>query len=212
MRSAYRIPIAALGITILFGIGAAAQVHGQSQAMDTKPSNVGTGAHSHERCELHGGHVTMTKAHHFETVFAPDGVRIYMYSGAQDPLPMSRVSGTTTVKDKAGTSKEVKLTANVPKEGEPVVYFCTMYDSPPQMQPGKCPKCGMNLVPQTALFGATDLSKAAPGSVKAVVHLTGLDGEEKEVTFTQANVAEEEESKMPAPSSAAGQRNPPRHD
>ncbi len=146
----------------------------------------------------------MTEAHHFETVFAPDGIRIYMYSEGQNPLPMDKVSGTVTLKDKAGAAREVKLVANTPKKGEPVVYYCTMYDSTPQMTPGKCPVCGMNLVPQGGLFAAADLSKATPGSIKAVVQLTGLDGDEKKVTFTETNATKKVESKAPTGKTSTG--------
>jgi hypothetical protein len=209
MRSTYRILIPVLGVAMLFWTGvtkAAAQEH--SQSMGANSSKEEMGGHSHERCELHGGNVAMTKAHHVETVFAPDGIRIYMYSDEQNPLPMDKVSGTVTMKDKAGTAREVKLVANVPKKGEQVVYYCTMYDSAPQMTPGKCPVCGMNLVPQSGLFAAADLSKAAPGSVKAIVKLTGMDGDEKNVTFTETNITEKEESKTPAGKAPAGTQKP----
>jgi hypothetical protein len=213
MTTPYRILIPALGLALGLWAGAApAQAHENSGTMGAHSQTQRQGqahqgeaaGHSHERCELHGGSVAMTKAHHFETLFAPDGVRVYMYSEDQNPLPMDKVSGTVTVKEMAGAEHEVPLVANVPKEGEPVVYYCTMHDSAPQMTPGKCPNCGMKLVPQGGLFGAADLSKAKPGSIKAVVHLTGLDGEEKEVTFTETNIAEEHASpEKPAPSSSS---------
>ncbi len=151
--------------------------------------------HSHERCELHGGLVTMTQAHHFETVFAPDGVRIFMYSTEQNPLRMEDVSGTVTVRDTTGASREVKLVPDVPKKGEKTVYFCPMHDSKPQMAPGKCPNCGMTLILQVGLFAPVDLSKAQPGAVKAIVHITGLKGKEKEATFTETNLPDEDAAK-----------------
>jgi hypothetical protein len=171
------------------GAGTHPLIHGAAPAHHGEKSG-----HSHERCELHHGSVAMTKAHHFETVFAPDGVRIFMYSEEQNPLLMDKVSGTVTLRDSTGASQEIKLAPYVPQKGEPAVYFCTMYDSPPQMAPGKCPACGMNLMLQGGLLAAADLSKARSGSVKAVVHLTGLDGDEKEVTFTMKNAAAEEKS------------------
>ena len=200
MRSAHRILIPALGITMFFWTGApGAETHDPSAAMGEHSPQGGGKIHSHERCELHGGHVSMTQAHHFETVFAPDGIRVYMYAEDQTPLPMDKVSGTVTIKEKQGGSRELKLGANVVKKGEKAVYFCPMHDSPPQMAPGKCHTCGMTLVLQGGLFGAADLSKAEPGTVKALVHLTGLEGKEKEVTFTETNVSQEHESETPAP-------------
>lgn len=206
MKTASRILILALGIPVALwtSVGrAGAHEHsgdmtGHSNAQHTGDAQMGEQAgHSHERCELHSGRVTMTQAHHFETLFAPDGVRLYMYSAEQNPIPMDKVTGSVTIKDASGNSREVKLVPNVPKKGEPTVYFCTMHDSPPQFTPGKCPNCGMTLVPQGGLFGAVDLSKAQPGSVKAVVHLTGLEGQEKEVTFTETNVPEEDDARTP---------------
>lgn len=204
MRTASRTLSIVLGIAV--GLWAGTAVAGEDPhggGMDAHSSSgaaqKGEGAgHSHERCELHGGQVTMTQAHHFETLFAPDGVRVYMYSTEQNPLPMGKVSGTVTIKDSSGKAQEVKLVPNIPKEGEPVVYYCTMYDSPPQMTPGKCPKCGMTLVPQGGLFAAADLSKAKPGTIKTVVHITGLVGKEPEVTFTETNMPEEHDAKAPA--------------
>jgi hypothetical protein len=201
MRSTHGILLYAVALTVGLWAGTAgAQTEKHSRGANAHPLNHGAApahhgeksGHSHERCELHHGSVAMTKAHHFETVFAPDGVCIYMYSEEQNPLLMDKVSGTVTLKDSTGASQEVKLAPYVPQKGEPAVYFCTMYDSPPQMAPGKCPVCGMNLMPQGGLLAAADLSKARPGSLKAVVHLTGLDGDEKEVTFTMANAATEE--------------------
>jgi hypothetical protein len=34
----------------------------------------------------------------------------------------------------------------------PVVYVCPMHASVRQAQPGRCPTCGMNLVPEGARF------------------------------------------------------------
>ena len=192
MRSIHRILIPALGITMLFLSGASiAETQKPSGAMEMHAPKGEGKVHSHERCELHGGNVSMTKAHHFETVFAPDGIRVYMYSEDQNPLPMDKVSGTVTIKEKNGSAHKVKLVADVLKKGEKAVYFCSMHDSAPQMAPGKCPSCGMNLVLQGGLFGAADLSKAEPGTIKAMVHLTGFEGGEKEVTFTETNIHDE---------------------
>jgi len=214
-----RIPYLALGIAVALLMTGAARVGAQEHSGDTvKHTNTQHPGdaqkkegveHSHERCELHGGRVTMTQAHHFETLFAIDGVRLYMYSADQNPLPMDKVSGTVTIKETSGSSRDVKLVPNVPKKGEPTVYFCTMYDSAPQMKPGRCPSCGMALVPQSGLFGAVDLSKAQAGTVKAVVHLSDLEGQEKEVTFTETNISKEQDAE--ASDSTSGGKNSEQH-
>jgi hypothetical protein len=151
-------------------------------------------ADPHARAALHGGQVTMTKAHHFETVFAPDGVRIYMYSAKLDPVPMDGILGTVTFKDKSGSAREVKLIPDAPQEGVEDVYYCTMYDSPPTHAPGRCSGCGMNLVRQNGLFAAADLSKAQPNALEATVHLTRIGGAEKEATFTSTYTGASEEA------------------
>jgi hypothetical protein len=38
-------------------------------------------------------------------------------------------------------------------EQKPTVYTCPMHPEVRQPNPGKCPKCGMNLVPEGARFG-----------------------------------------------------------
>ena len=194
--------IHALGFALLAWAAAATAAGEQPGTAASSEAKDAAKGHSHERCELHGGHVTMTKAHHFETLFGPDGVRIYIYSADQNPLPIGKAIGTVTISDKTGAAQEIKLVTNTPKEGEKVVYFCEMNDTPPQMAPGKCSTCGMKLIPQAGLFGAADLSKAEPGNVKAVVHLTGLDGVEKEVTFTEANIAKKADAPKPDPARA----------
>jgi hypothetical protein len=160
----------------------------------------GEGAgHSHERCELHGGSVSMTEKHHFETLFAADGIRIYMYSGEQGPMMITKaISGSVKFVHVDGTSEEVPLVADVPKNGEKAVYFCPMHSNVVQTSPGICPLCGgMKLFTQNRLYGKADLSKAEAGSLKAVVHLTGLRGPEKEATFTETNTPPAPESATP---------------
>src|SRR5512140_1701174 len=160
--------------------------------------------HSHERCELHGGEVAMTKAHHFETVFAPDGIHVYMYSEKQDPLPIDGPAGIVTLKEKAGATRDIKMIPDTTKAGVTDVYFCEMYDSPPQHAPGKCPTCGMTLVLQKGLFAPADLSKTPPNTLKATVHLTRLGGDENEVTFTETYAGpQKEKAATPAKSSGA---------
>ena len=142
--------------------------------------------HSHERCELHGGEVTMTSHNHFETTFEPDGIRVYLYSEDQNPMRVEKVTGTATVRLQDGTTKEVTLTEATPADGEPAVYFCASQPGIVQDHPGTCPGAdGARLVEQDYLRGKMDLKSMAPGSMKAVVTLRNLGGEKGEETFTQ---------------------------
>ncbi len=160
--------------------------HATPHATSSGPTQGETAGHSHEKCELHGGQVTMTKQHHFETLFAPDGIRLYVYSANQAPLMVEKAKGSVSLKSKAGATKEIPLVLMAPKEGEETVYFCPMHADVVQKEPGVCKQCGgMKLYAQDYLFAGADLSKAEPGTVKAVLHVTGLGGSEPEATFTE---------------------------
>jgi hypothetical protein len=142
--------------------------------------------HSHEMCELHGGQVTMTKAHHFETVFGADGIRVYFYTDKQSPLMAQKAEGTATLRFQDGTSREVPLLQQKPKEGEKTAYFCPMHADVVQMEPGECGKCGgMKLFAQDYLYGKVDLGDVEPGSLKATIRIQGLSGAEPEALFTE---------------------------
>lgn len=45
---------------------------------------------------LHGGKLAMTKAYHFEVVFAKDGLKVYPRSHEDKPVDASRLTGTAT--------------------------------------------------------------------------------------------------------------------
>ena len=142
--------------------------------------------HSHERAMLHQGQVSMTKQHHFESLFAPDGIRVYLYDQNQVPMQVGKATGTVTVKSKDGSSHELKLQRTEPKEGEHTAYFCPSHPDETQMEPGICKQCGtMKLMMQDYLFAPIDLSKVVPESTKATVHVKGLAGDEPEATFTE---------------------------
>jgi hypothetical protein len=126
----------------------------------------------------------MTKQHHFETVFAADGVRVYAYTHEQAPMMIEKAKGTISLVTKEGTKKDVALARAAPVEGESAVYFCPMHPAVVHKEPGVCTLCGgMKLYQQDCLFGKVDLSKVEPGSMKAIVRVTDLEGTEKEVTF-----------------------------
>lgn len=141
--------------------------------------------HSHEACELHGGQVTMTKAHHFETVFGEDGIRVYRYSGAQKPELIGGAKGEMTLKFKDGSSRKVPLVAQATDAQAGDVFFCTMHPDQIKREPGPCPVCGMKLVAQGHLLASVDLRKVEPGAMKAAIAISGLGGDEPEVAFTE---------------------------
>jgi hypothetical protein len=128
----------------------------------------------------------MTEQHHFETVFGPEGIRVYMYSGQQVPMQIEKASGTVTLKFKDGTTKQAIMSKRSPQESDHTVYFCPMHPDVTQMEPGECAACGgMKLMAQDYLFSEIDLSDVAPESMKAIVHIENINGKESEITFTE---------------------------
>lgn len=135
----------------------------------------------------HGGVMAATKAHAFETVLTPFGVRVYLYSDENGPAMVEKATGTATLTLPNGKSVEAKLAAEVPGDKEPATYFCPMHVEVVQDQPGECKLCGgMKLFKQDRLFGSADLSKVKLADVKVKIHVTGMRGPEKEATFTPA--------------------------
>lgn len=187
---------------------ATAQGHNPgASASPAQPATAEPSGHSHARCELHGGTVTMTRNHHFETLYAPDGIRIFTYSADQAPQMAEKAKGRMTLKFKDGRTQELPMVAKKPLKGETTVYFCPMHKDLVQMEPGVCPKCGgMTLYVQDYLYGAVDLSQVEPGTLKAVIRIEGLAGPEADATFTEtfqgwAPAAEEEQGGAPHESS-----------
>jgi hypothetical protein len=145
-----------------------------------------SGAHSHERAMLHGGQVTMTEQHHFETVFAPDGVRIYLYGRSQVPMASGKATAKVGLRYQDGSTAEIEAKRVEPKEGEPTAYFCPGHPDATQMEPGICAQCGtMELMKQDYLFAPVDLSEVKPGTLKATVRVSAMSGEEAEAVFTE---------------------------
>ena len=133
---------------------------------------------------LHGGVVTKVSGQVFETLLAPDGVRVWFYAGNAAPANVGNAQGTVKVTLADGRSLDLKLAARKPTAGEPAIYYCPMHAEVVQREPGQCKICGgMKLYTQDALFAAADLAKVAPNTAKAQVHLTGLDASPAEVTF-----------------------------
>jgi hypothetical protein len=142
--------------------------------------------HSHERSNLHGGAVTMTELHHFETVFGPGEVRIYMYSETQTPMSLADAKATATMKTRDGREQAIPLRIDKTEIPGDAVYYCPMHPEVTKADPDKCPKCGMTLVPQDMLVGEVDLTGVSAGGAKLVVRIEGLKGKESSITFTES--------------------------
>jgi len=136
---------------------------------------------------LHGGVVTATRTHVFETVLAADGVHIYLFTDEKAPAMVERATGTAHLSLPDGRTVEVALTARKPAEGAAAVYFCPMHTEVVQDHPGECNLCGgMTLFTQDDLFGPADLAGVDLAKVQAMIRITGLRGPEKDATFSPA--------------------------
>jgi hypothetical protein len=168
--------------------------HGASGAQGSPHHEAMGVAHTHERSMLHGGQVAMTKQHHFETVFAPDGIRVYIYTEAQAPMTVDTAKGSVALTFKDGKKMTVPMVLEAPAANEKTVYFCPMHPDVVQMEPGVCPKCGgMKLFTQDRLFAKVDLSKVERGTMEAAINITDLEGSEPKVAFFESY------AKLPAP-------------
>lgn len=116
---------------------------------------------SHEQAQLHGGTATMTKAHHFEVVYMPDGIRVYAYDGKQHPIAAKGITGEVTLMRKDGEPEtlELKHQPGAPLgEDEDAEH---MHDY---------------------LFAPIDLSSAKAESFRARFELKGMSGENEPET------------------------------
>jgi hypothetical protein len=151
------------------------------------------------KAQLHGGKVNTTSDHAFETVFGPDGIRVYVYKADQTPLLVGVVEGTAVVNFADGSRRELALEKKSPADDEEAIYFCPAHPGVVQTGPGTCAADGKELAVQDYLFGKTDLSNAELGVATATVALAGLDGREPSATFV---VTSESEKEAPSSSSA----------
>jgi len=185
------------GIALFSAQGARAQDDeaGSGKGMDHEQMSHSESmeGHSHEMAEIHGGEVTMTPHHHFEALFMPDGLRLYVYDENQKPVTaLKDVKATVTLQAKDGKSQSLtldllpadetsgrtqpclaathdfgdmkpgmmKATFTVQGLGkEPIefktpvsmmhetLYTCSMHPDVHAEDPGKCPECGMKLMP-----------------------------------------------------------------
>lgn len=159
--------------------------------------------HSHSKAETHGGEVAMTTAHHFEVVWMPDHVMVYLYDMNQKPLAAKGVTGEVEFEFKGSKEKQEaaltlmeagKMMAEHPggkmeehpsgeKHAEhPGEQHETMHGKMSKEEMEAMHKLMSN---QDHLVAHVDLGEAKEGEVKATFTLTGLTGEGKsEVTFT----------------------------
>jgi hypothetical protein len=145
---------------------------------------------------LHGGIVTETESHVFETLIARDGIHVWFHTDEKAPAMVGRAGGTATLRLPDGQVREVALAPRAPVADATGVYFCPMHPEVVQRTPGRCEPCGgMILFHQDELFGAVDLAGVDPAAVTAQVRLTGLKGRHKEASFSPA---------FPAPDGKAG--------
>ncbi len=77
--------------------------HGKHE-QESKPG------HSHAKAEIQGGEVAMTKANHFEVVWMPEHVIVYLYDQNQKPLTAKDVTGQVVFKFKDGKEQKATLT------------------------------------------------------------------------------------------------------
>ncbi len=158
MRTMKQIGPAVIVLGVLLGLNAErvlAQEHGHEDQAEKS-------GHSHERAALHGGSVTMTQQHLFEVVFYEKELRVYAYTGNQEPiLDLKGVSGSVLFQAKGGDTLTVKLSYVAPD---------SLHEST-----------------QGYLSVKHDFSGVKEGTMRASISLEGLSHpEESSVTFRES--------------------------
>jgi len=144
----------------------------------------------------HGGVMSVTKGHAFETVVAPHGIRVYLYSDEHGPAMVEKAVGQATLSLPGDKTVTVKLVPEVTGDKEPATYFCPMHVEVVRDKPGECELCGgMKLFKQDRLYGQVDLSQVKLDELKATIQVKGMRGAEKEATFTPAFRAPDRKAK-----------------
>ena len=156
--------------------------------------------HSHAKTETHGGEAMMTTAHHFEVVWMPDHVMVYLYDANQKPLAAKGLTGEVVFKFKDG--KEQKATLALMEAGKTMAEHHGEGEKPEghagmekmhEKMHGQMSKEDMEAMHklmsnQDHLVANVDLGEAKDGEVKATFTLKGLPGKgESEATFTAKN-------------------------
>lgn len=136
---------------------------------------------------LHGGAVTESSGHVFESVLAADGLHVWLYTDESAPAMAGAVAGTASLKLPDGNAREITLARRDAPVADQGVFFCPMHAEVVRTAPGQCEPCGgMKLFHQDELFGASDLKGFDLAAVAAQVRVTGLKGKLKEASFSPA--------------------------
>lgn len=136
---------------------------------------------------LHGGAVTESNGHVFESLLAADGLHVWLFTDESAPAMAGAAAGTASLKLPDGKVREITLARrDAPVAGQGV-FFCPMHAEVVRSAPGQCEPCGgMKLFHQDELFGASDLKGVDLAAVAAQVRVTGLKGKQKEASFSPA--------------------------
>ncbi len=170
--------------SVLLSVGALLAQEHQHEKQESKSG------HSHAKAEIHGGEAAMTKAHHFEAVWMPDHVMVYLYDGSQKPLAAKGVTGEVVFKFKDG--KEEKATLTLMEAGKMMEEHHEKsgemgHQGMMHMQMSKEEMEAMHkrMSNQDHLVAKVNLANVKEGEVKATFTLKGLPGKgESEATFT----------------------------
>lgn len=145
--------------------------------------------HSHAKAEIHGGEVAMTKMHHFEVVWMPDHVMVYLYDQNQKPLAAKGVTGEVVFKFKDGKEQKTELALMAAGKME-MMSEHHAEGGQHEMMHGKMSKEEMEAMHklmsnQDHFMVSVNLENVKEGDVKATFTLKGLPGKgEGEATFT----------------------------
>lgn len=104
---------------------------------------------SHGMAKAHGGAVTMASHHHFESLFLPDAVRLYVYDENQKPvMDLKGLKAKLTLESKDGKTQSVALDL-----------------LPPDEKTGRTQPC---------LAASHDFADMKPGTMKATFEVQGV--------------------------------------
>ncbi len=83
--------------------------HGMKMNHENMHEKAEEGA-AHAMAGIHGGEVTMTAGHHFETLFTAEGIRLYVYDQDQKPVDVLKdAKATVVLETKDGKTESVPL-------------------------------------------------------------------------------------------------------
>lgn len=89
----------------------AASGHSHSDEDSGTSEKESTPGHSHEMSELHGGSATMTPRHHFESLFTPSEIRLYLYDAKQAPIAdVGEARAVVTLEQKEAEPVQLDMT------------------------------------------------------------------------------------------------------